>query len=219
MASPVIGLVLFWMAVFIALLVVNLRTKGALTSQTVEIQRADAAPVSANTFTDGAGNTWELTNATGVLQYIWTAPGGPSRVLWDSRNLACGPNQANYAAYLVAFPTGPSYLRVDSLNLGITPETTNANGNIVSFRLVMYTGDVRIESLTDNGFWSIFPQVNVTPLASWPSNGTAVVWQSMNLSLNLAAQFLANGDLVTKQVDQVSTYWSASLRQTPAPCV
>ena len=217
MASPVLGLLLFWMVIFVVLLVVNLRTKGVLTVQAAEIRRADAAPSSVDSFTSSGNNKWQLTNTTGILQYIWTAPGGPSRVLWDSRNFACGPNKANNSAYRIAFPTGPSYLQADSLNLGITPETTNANGNVVSFRLVMYTGDVRIESLTDNGFWSIF-QGSSTPLVSWPSNGVAVVWQSLNLSLNLAAQFLANGDLVTKQVDQVSTYWTASSRQTPLPC-
>lgn len=219
MASPVIGLVLFWMAVFVVLLVVNLRTKAPLTSTAQEIRLADSAPLSATSFTDSGGNLWQLTNITGFLQYIWTAPGENPRVLWDSQNFACGPNEASNAAYQVAFPTGPTYLQADSIVLGITPQSTDDNGNIVSFRLVMYAGDVRIESVTDNGFWSIFPQVTTIPLVSWPASGTAILWQSLNQSFNVAAQFLANGDLVTKQVDQVSTFWSASLRQTPAPCL
>ena len=219
MASPIVGLVLFWTLVFIALMVVNLRTKVPLTIERQEVLRANRAPISITSFVDTLNNTWELTNVSGVLQYIWTAPGQDPLVLWDTTNLGCGPNQANYLVYQAAFPLGPSYLRADSVSLGMTPETTNSSGSIVSFRLVLYQGDVRIESLTDSGFWSIFPQITQSPLASWPSNGTAVVWQSLNLSTNLAAQFLANGDLVYKQVDQVGNFWSASLLQSPIPCV
>ena len=211
------------MGVFVALLLVNMRTKAPISIERLEILRADAAPTSVDTFTDSMGNKWQLTNKTGTLQFIWTASSsGTPLVLWDSMNLGCGAtNQANYTTYIAAFPNGPSYLQADSLVLGSTPGTTNANGNIVSFRLVMYQGDIRIESLTDNGFWSIFSQLFWTPLTSWPSNGTQIVlWQSLNTSMNLAAQFLGNGDLVTKQVDQSNnTYWAASSVQTPIPCV
>ncbi len=220
MASPIIGLMLFWMAVFVALLIVNLQKKADLTSAQQETRNANAAPVSVESFTDSLGNVWTLTNISGILQFIWTPPGLTPLVLWDSINLGCGAvNQANYLTYEAEFPNGPSYLQADSLVLGTTPATTNASGVIVTFRLVLYQGDVRIESLTDNSFWSIFPQLNPVPLTSWPSSGSAVMWQSLNVSQNLAAQFLANGDLVTKQVDQVNYYWSASLLASPIPCV
>jgi hypothetical protein len=219
MASPIVGLILFWTLVFIALLVVNIRTKAPITIERQEVLRANRAPSSVTSFRDSLDNKWELTNVSGVLQYIWTAPGQDPLVLWDSTNLGCGPNQTNYLLYQAAFPLGPSYLREDSISLGMTPETTNASGDVVSFRLVLYQGDVRIESLTDSGFWSIFPQTTQSPLSSWPSSGTAVVWQSLNLSTNLAAQFLASGDLVLKLVDQVGNYWAASTLQVPAPCV
>lgn len=208
------------MVVFVVLLIVNLQKKADLTSAQRETRNANAAPLSVESFTDSLGNTWTLTNVTGILQFIWTPPSLPALVLWDSINLGCGVvNQANYLTYQAAFPNGPSYLQADSLVLGSTPASTNASGTIVTFRLVLYQGDVRIESLTDNSFWSIFPQLNPVPLTSWPASGDAVMWQSLNTSLNLAAQFLANGDLVTKQVDQVNYYWSASLLASPIPCV
>ena len=152
-------------------------------------------------FTDSNTNTWNFAmNTASVLQYTWKRPEFNPKVVWDSVNGSCGPNQSNF----VSMSNSPSVsTRTQGITLAQTPMFLDANGVQRTFRLQLYNADVRIESTNGDGrFWSIVGG-NVFAPQAWPSSipsGLNPLWQSASPpNFAFYAQFLTNGNLLVQQ--------------------
>jgi hypothetical protein len=179
-----------------------------------------------STYLNGGNSLWTLQMSGTTLQYIWSlqAFGATPKVVWDSVNYNCGPNAANFAAMQTYLTTGGNNGTVYNTNqgyalsMGSTPTFVNPqNGQLVQFQMVMYAGDIRINSLNSSGaYWSIFTQVpTINKLTNWPTtieNGfTTLVWQSINGNGgNPNVYFTASGQLMVATNDLTIIYWIAS---------
>lgn len=167
-------------------------------------------------FTDSNTNTWNFAmNTDSVLAYTWQKGASAPKVVWDSVNGACGPNQANFISMSndVSVST-----RTEGVTLAQTPMFLDENGVQRTFRLQLYNADVRIESTNGDGrFWSVFGTNVFNPLG-WPSsisNGLDPLWQSPDPNFAYYSQFLTNGNLVNQLPTGLFGTFSANVWSNP----
>lgn len=214
------GLVAVWILAFLFIAISAAHVKPVPTETQLAVASARSIILTTPSTLTADGMTWrlELSSDGSVLQFIWNS--GTDVVVWDSVVGACAPNDVGYAAMV----SSVDYTKF--LVTATTPVIFVQSYGAVQFRMVLYAGDVRIESTTgDNRYWSIFgPGFVGDPLyglQQWPTGVPAdtVLWQSLSLSGNLVAQFVGNGDLVIRYVGNSNLYiWSASSILIPLAC-
>ena len=212
------GVLIFSVLVGVTFLSIALYTKLHPTKTQLAFIAANAPSINTvNSFVDSNGNTHSLILGTdGILRLQFLEDGSSiPQTVWDSVNSKCGPNLSNYNAMVPLLPLDPG------ITLGVTPQWIAPNGNLVTFRLVLMPGDVRIYSMQDSRFWSIL-DVSTLPL-SWPStiaNGDIILWQTAPLAFNVIAQFTNNGQLQIINPSLGTTLWNATQNGSIVPiCV
>ena len=231
MMPVALGLLMFWIAVFSLIAVSASKVKPVPSENQIVLSNLAGIRLTTNNgvFTDSDGHTWRLgMSADGnSLQYGWSEPSYPEIIVWDSTIASCGANLVNYNMMMSHVSSLPTiYTPQRSVVLAVTPLIFVQSYGAVQFRLVLYTGDVRIESTTGDGkYWSIFgPASNGDPfygLQNWPMGSADVVqWVNFSLAQNVSAQFLASGDLVVRTSNATVYLWSASgAPAIPIACV
>jgi hypothetical protein len=217
-----ITLSMFWAICAIVLIVLVAYQKN---QELFGIKLAEATANDTNigtltSFTDTQLNTWSFLMSpdsnVSALQYVWKPPTSGSKVVWDSINGSCGPNQLNYVSMTL---DANVFTRTQGLTLGQTPMYIDNQGVQRTFRLQLYNADVRVESTNgDNRFWSVFG-TNILKPFPWPSsipNGSFPVWSNgAPPNFVFFAQFLQNGDLVVQNSNGINQIFMASTFSNP----
>lgn len=226
-----LGLLVFWFAVFALFVVSASNVKPIPTENQIVASSLSGIRLTTSNgiLTDPDGHTWRLgMSADGnSLQFGWKDPLYPEVVVWDSSIAACGANLINYNLMMSHVASvGNIYTPQRSTVLAVTPILFVQSYGAVQFRLVVYSGDVRIESTTGDGkYWSIFGPATSGDtfygLSNWPvGSPDNILWVNFSLAQNVSAQFLANGDLVVRTTNATVFLWSATgAPSVPLACI
>jgi hypothetical protein len=217
-----IAVSVFWVvcAIVLIVFVAIQRNQELAGSNLAQATAKDTNIGTLTSFTDTQLNTWSflMASATGVagLQYVWKPPTSGPKVVWDSVNGSCGPNQLNYVSMTL---DANVFTRTQGVTLGQTPMFLDNQGVQRTFRLQLYNADVRIESTNgDNRFWSVFGTNILKPFA-WPSsisNGNVPLWSNgAPPNFALYGQFLQDGNLVVQNSNGFNQIFRASTFSNP----